>query len=169
MAFSIVTLILAVTICISIGHAQPGKWYVLYTYHEGNITFLLAVFLTLRSTTITINNTNILITAIGEDANGGLPPLTCHTDLTACCRSRADNNGNGGLGHWAYPNGSVILNKYASANAGQQFYIVRNASQLIRLARREFESINFLNLTGSYCCTVPTMRGDMTLCANLGE
>ncbi|XP_064386933.1 E-selectin-like isoform X2 [Halichondria panicea] len=148
MAFSIVTLILAVTICISIGHAQP-------------------VFLTLRSTTITINNTNILITAIGEDANGGLPPLTCHTDLTACCRSRADNNGNGGLGHWAYPNGSVILNKYASANAGQQFYIVRNASQLIRLARREFESINFLNLTGSYCCTVPTMRGDMTLCANL--
>ncbi len=166
MAFSIVTLILAVTICISMGHAQPGKWYVLYTYHVGNIKFLLAVFLTLRSTTITINNTNILITAIGED--GGLPPLTCHTDLTTCCRFR-DNNFNGALGQWTYPNGSVILQNGGSLSAGQQFYIVRGAPQVIRLNRREFKSINFLNLTGSYCCTVPTMRGDMTLCANLGE
>ena len=51
--------------------------------------------------------------------------------------------------------------------AGQQFYFVRGAPQVIRLARREGN--NFLTPTGSYCCTVPTTGGDKTLCANLGE
>ncbi|XP_064401722.1 CUB and sushi domain-containing protein 1-like isoform X4 [Halichondria panicea] len=120
------------------------------------------VYLTLGSgPVITTDNTNILITTIGEDALGGLPSLTCHTDLTGCCRSNADNNGNGGLGQWAYPDGSVILgNGY-----GQQFYRIRNAPQLIRLNRRE--SNNPLTPTGSYCCTVPTTGGEMTLCVNL--
>ncbi len=27
-----------------------------------------------------------------QDAEGGLPSLTCHTNLTACCRSFAENN-----------------------------------------------------------------------------
>ena len=47
------------------------------------------VYLSSGSTKITItnNNTEILITAIGEDAPDGLPSLTCHTDLTTCCRS----------------------------------------------------------------------------------
>ncbi len=128
------------------------------------------MFLTLGSTTITTNNTNILINAIGEDAYRyfvGLPSLICHTDLATCCRSGADNNGNGGLGQWRYPNGSVILRNGASATAGQQFYIVRNAPQLIRLNRREGN--NPLTPTGPYCCTVPTTRGDVTLCANLGK
>ena len=52
------------------------------------------------STNITTNNTEIPITDIGEDAVGGLLSLICHTDLTACCRSHAENNGNGGLGQW---------------------------------------------------------------------
>ncbi len=125
------------------------------------------VWFTLGSTTIATNNTEILITDIGEDAVGGLPSLTCHTDLTACCRSVADNNGNGGLGQWAYPDGSVILQNGGSMTAGQQFYILRNEPQVIRLARREGN--NSLTPTGSYCCTVPTTGGDATLCANLGE
>ncbi len=108
---------------------------------------------------------DILITAIGED--GGLPSLTCHTDLTACCRSVADNNGNGSLGQWTYPNGSVILRNGDSATAGEQFYIIRGAPQVIGLYRRE--ATNPVPPTGSYCCTVPTTGGDMTLCANLGE
>ena len=125
------------------------------------------VYLTLGSgPRITTNNVEILTTDIGED-NGGLPSLTCHTDLVACCRSNADNNGNGGLGQWTYPDGSVILNNGGSAAAGDQFYINRNAPQLIRLHRRDYN--NPLTPTGSYCCTVPTTGGDMTLCANLGK
>ncbi len=131
--------------------------------------FSHAVWFTLESTDpiITTNNTEILITDIGENATGGLPFLTCHTDLTACCRSNADNNGNGGLGQWTYPDGSVLLQEGGSMNAGQQFYFVRNGPQVIRLARREAN--NPLTPTGSYCCTVPTTGGSMTLCANLGE
>ncbi|XP_064386375.1 sushi, von Willebrand factor type A, EGF and pentraxin domain-containing protein 1-like isoform X2 [Halichondria panicea] len=122
------------------------------------------VYLTLGSgPRITTDNTEILITDIGED--GGLPSLTCHTDLTTCCRSKADNNGMGTLGQWTYPDGSVVLQEGGSATAGQQFYILRGAPQVIRLARRE--ATNPVPPTGSYCCTVPTTGGDMTLCANL--
>ena len=73
----------------------------------------------------------------------------------------------GGLGEWAYPNGSLLLNNRDSAAAGQQFYRLRNDPQLIRLSHRE--NANSLTPTGSYCCTVPTTGGDKTLCANLGE
>ncbi len=126
------------------------------------------VYLTLGSgPRITTDNTDILINSIGEDATGGLPSLTCHTDLTTCCRSGADNNGNGRLGQWTYPNGSVILRNGDSAAAGEQFYIYRNDARLIRLARRQGN--NPLTPTGSYCCTVPTTGGEMTFCANLGE
>ncbi len=98
---------------------------------------------------------------------GGLPFLTCNTDLTTCCRS-ADNNGMGGLGQWMYPDGSMVLNNGDSMTAGDQFYRIRNAPQVVRLARRE--ATNPLTPTGSYCCTVPTTGGvEMTLCANLGE
>ncbi|XP_064393132.1 uncharacterized protein LOC135340597 isoform X2 [Halichondria panicea] len=100
------------------------------------------VYLALGSGRITTNNTYILITTIGENADGGLPFLTCHSDLTTCCRNVSDNN-----------------------VAAQQFYIVRNAAQVIRLARRQAN--NPLTPTGSYCCTVPTTLGDMTICANL--
>ena len=115
------------------------------------------------STNITVNNTEILITDIGDDVGAGLPSLTCHTDLTQCCRSEADNNGNGDLGQWTYPNGNVILNNANSTTSGQQFFIVRNVPQLIRLRRRE--NNNSLTPTGSYCCTIPTTS---TFCANVG-
>ena len=107
------------------------------------------------------------MTDIGEDALGGLPSLACHTDLTACCRSVAENNGNGGLGQWTYPDGSELVGNGASLSAGQQFFMVRNGPQLIRLSRRDGN--NPLSPTGSYCCTIPTTEGDMTLCVNLGE
>ncbi len=109
----------------------------------------------------------ILITDIGEDAVGGLPSLTCHTDLTTCCRS-GDNNGNGGLGQWTYSDGSVLLQNGGSTNVGDQFYVVRGAPQLIRLHRRDYN--NPLTPTGSYCCTAPTDGGiERTLCVNLGK
>ncbi|XP_064386228.1 complement receptor type 1-like isoform X2 [Halichondria panicea] len=125
------------------------------------------VYLTLGSgPSITTNNTEIFITTIGEGAQGGLPSLTCHSDLTTCCRSGADNFGNGILGQWTHPDGSEVVGNVAALNTGQQFYIVRDARQVIVLNRRVSPN-NPLTPTGSYCCTVPTTGGDMTLCANL--
>ncbi len=140
----------------------------LFSCHQKIIMHV--VYLTLGyGPRITTDNTKILITNIGEDATGtgGLPSLTCHTDLTACCRSSDHPGSSGGLGQWTYPDGSVLLNNAGSMADGQQFYSVRNDAQLIRLARRR--SANPLSPIGSYCCTVPTTGGDMTLCANLGN
>ncbi len=82
------------------------------------VVWFHAVYLTLGSgPNITTNNTEILITDIGEDAVGGMPRLTCHTDLTTCCRN-ADNNGNGPLGQWTFPDGSVVLNNGGSTKVG---------------------------------------------------
>ncbi len=123
-----------------------------------------AVYLSLRpGSTLTDNNTEILITSIGEDADGGLPSLTCHTDLVACCGGH-DTMTNP-VGDWHFPNGnSILVGNKAPSNAS--FYIQRN-EQAVRLHRRE--SMEPLSPTGSYCCTIPTTRGNMTLCVNLGE
>ena len=134
-------------------------WLVMCTVH----VWFHAVYLTLGSgPNITTNNTEILITDIGEDATSGLPSLICHTDLTTCCRNNADNMGMGGLGQWTYPDGSVILGN----GGGQPFYMIKN-TQVLRLRHRE--TTNLSTQTGSYCCIVPTTGGNMTLCANLGE
>ena len=119
------------------------------------------------STKITTNNTEVLITDIGEDGSGGLPSLTCHTDLTTCCRN-GDNNNMGSLGgEWYYPDGRVVPN----SAAGEGFYRIRNAPQVARLARR----IAGLGITltfgptGTYCCVIPTSGGELTFCAELGQ
>ena len=120
---------------------------------------------------ITVNNTEIVITDIGENVPGGLyPTLTCHTDLTTCCRS-SDNNFDGSLGgEWYYPSGRMV----PKAAAGEGFYRIRNAPQVARLARRLAQSgsgdtTHALGPTGTYCCVIPTTGGEMTLCANIGN
>ncbi len=127
------------------------------------------LYLSFGSTNITTNNTEILITDIGDDAEGGLPSLTCHTNLTQCCRSEADNNGSGDLGQWMEPDGNVVLGNAESQAARYTFYIVRNAPQVIKLARRRNLTTTFtppFSLTGSYYCTIPTIQ--QSLCASLG-
>ena len=114
---------------------------------------------------ISTNNTEILITDIGEGVPDGFLSLTCHTDLTECCRNR-ETGYQGGKGKWYYPNGTALKNNFAAIAAGEGFYFVRNAPQVIRLCRREL--INPLSPTGSYCCVIPTTGGEMTFCAKLG-
>ena len=132
-------------------------WVHVYAYHWHT------VYLSLGSTVITTNNTEVLITDIGEDTPGELPSLTCHTDLTECCRN-SDTGGQGGRGEWYYPDGRALQNYAVSMAAGESFYRVRNAPQVIRLARRRRN----LSPTGSYCCVIPTTGGEMTFCANIG-
>ena len=124
------------------------------------------MYLSLGSKRITTNNTEILITDIGQDAHGGRPSLTCHTDLTECCRN-SDTGGQGGRGEWYYPDGRMVQNNIDSTAAGEKFYRVKNAPQVVRLARRVGN--NPLSPTGSYCCVIPTTGGEMTFCVNIGS
>ena len=126
------------------------------------------VYFSLGLTVITTNNTEVLITDIGEYAPDGLPSLTCHTDLTRCCRNR-DTGGQGGRGAWYYPDGSAVQNSYGSMAAGEGFYRVRNAPQVVRLARRVSIMHPVLSPTGHYCCVIPTTVGEMTFCVNIGK
>ena len=93
--------------------------------------------------------------------------LTCHTDLTECCRGK-DTGGQGGRGEWYYPDGRVVQNNAGSSYAGEIFYRVRNAPQVVILARRDSIRPIVLSPTGSYCCVIPTTGGEMTFCANIG-
>ena len=108
----------------------------------------------------------ILIADIGNpDTDPDGPPyLACHTDLTECCGNN-DTGGQGGRGEWYYPDGRMVQNNGMSANAGESFLRGRNLRTVNLLRRTE---LNPLSPTGSYCCVVPTTRGNRTFCANLG-
>ncbi len=151
------------------GEGLPGMFnFYDFCHVQFNHCMDTAVYLSLGSTNITTNDTEILITEIGEDAEGlgGLPYLSCHTR-----GSDHDGRSNEELGEWRYPNGMLIHDQSnaGSTTAGEQFYFVVNAPQTISLARRQSINPPPLSPTGSYCCTIPTTGGEMTLCANLGE
>ena len=129
-----------------------------------NSSSLVPVYLSLGTVNpnITTNNTDILITDIGDGlANSGATTLTCHTDEVACCRNL--ETGSGGIGKWLYPNGTSIPNNLG----GQDFYIRRIAPQTIILNRRIPPGAT--SPAGLYCCVIPTTMGEMTFCANLGN
>ena len=136
--------------------------------HACIIVTLCTVYLSLGSTIITTNNAEILITDIGEGATGHPPTLTCHTDLIECCRN-GDTGGQGGMGEWYYPNGSVVQNNAGSIAAGGGFYRVRDAPQVVRLARRDSVMPPVLSPIGSFCCKIPTSGEEMIFCANIGR
>ncbi len=126
------------------------------------------VYLSLGSTNITTNNTEIPITDIGDDVGIGRPSLICHTDLVACCTPSETMAR--GIGLWRYPNGDRVPG--GSISSFRSFVSARNF-KTIKLTRDErFSSFNLpptLSPTGSYCCIVPTNGGEMTFCATLGE
>ena len=110
---------------------------------------------------ITTNNTEVLITDIGDGlANPGATTLICHTNDVDCCRRQ--DTGFGALGKWLYPDGTEIPN----TDGRQDFFIRRNDPQLIRLNRRVPPGAT--SPVGLYCCVIPTTMGNMTFCANLG-
>ncbi len=131
------------------------------------ITLLLltGVYFTHGSNVITANNTEVLITEIGDDFRNNqndLQTLVCHTDLLTCCRS-SHNNYMGLLGEWHYPDGRLVNRRYY----GESFYPRWYGAQMVVLIHDI--SNNPLSPTGSYCCIIPTTKGNVTFCANLGE
>ncbi|XP_064386420.1 receptor-type tyrosine-protein phosphatase kappa-like [Halichondria panicea] len=90
------------------------------------------------------NNSVLSLAAIGSSA------LTCHTELTTCCR-RVDNNGNA-LGEWRGPNGDSIPDSNTNG-----FYVSRGISSIsLNLAEGSSE------VAGTYCCQVPRESGATT-------
>ena len=101
---------------------------------------------------ILTNNVMLPITDIGEGASA----LTCHTELTTCCREQ-DNPSGGALGEWIGPDSNQIPE--SSSRLG--FYVTRQQSSI---------SLNHggnSTVGGQYCCVIPRTRGDMTFCVNV--
>ena len=140
-----------------------GKGMLTTTYYLVSCCMHAEVYLSLGSTNITTNNTEIPITDIGEDVGIGRPSLICHTDLVACCTPSETMAR--GIGFWHYPNGDRVP---GGSGASRPFVSFRDV-QSIKLARRESINPPPLSPTGSYCCIIPTNGGEMTFCASLGE
>ena len=102
------------------------------------------------------NNSNILITDIGEGDSGA---VLCKTNLYNCCKSNQTNN-SGALGGWFYPNSSPVP-------TGQSNDLYRNRDRsVVRLNRRG----NILSPTGKFCCEIPDASNiSIKMCVNLGE
>ncbi len=92
------------------------------------------------------NNSAISLAAIGSSA------LTCHTDLSTCCRGE-DNNGSQALGGWIGPGGDSIPDSLNTDG----FSVSREMSSI---------SLNYAEgsseLAGTYCCQVPRDSGANT-------
>ncbi|XP_064386661.1 sushi, von Willebrand factor type A, EGF and pentraxin domain-containing protein 1-like [Halichondria panicea] len=123
------------------------------------------VYLSLGSTNITTNNTEIPITDIGDYFGNGCPSLICHTDLVACCTPYETMMARG-FGLWRYPNGARVPGISGPNSAYRPFVSFRNVRS-IQLIRSEYFTPPPLSPTGSYCCIIPTIGGEMTFCANL--
>ncbi len=84
------------------------------------------------------------------------PSLVCVTSNvnTNCCRS-ADHGGNGPVGNWLYPNGTIVLSNNPNIDFTRSFHF-----QKIRLNRKRTDVIF---PTGVYTCMVPDSSNTATI------
>ena len=125
------------------------------------------VYVSLGSTNYPVNNSHLLITALGENNDQA---LVCHVDNIRCCRGIDNGNPNDliGSGEWLFPNGTAVRRSLDIMEPKSIFYRSRGL-QLIRLHREE----SVVTPTGSYCCLIP-LRSDsevanVTFCVELGK
>ena len=98
------------------------------------------------------NNSEVTISHTGEGAS----VLTCHTELTTCCREQ-DNPSGGALGEWIGPDSHQIL----ESSSSDRFYVTRQQSS-ISLNRGGNSTVG-----GQYCCVIPRTGGETTLCVQV--
>lgn len=104
------------------------------------------------------NNSDILITDIGQGNDGA---LQCITDLFNCCKAMYTTDSCETLGNWIYPNGTGV----GVYKASQNFYKDRGRSK-VYLYRR----IGSISPVGKFCCKVPDATcTHIIVCINLGE
>ena len=94
----------------------------------------------------------VSISHIGEGASA----LTCHTELTTCCREQ-DNPSGGALGEWTGPD----TNQIPESSTTSGFYVSRQRSS-ISLNRGGHSTVG-----GQYCCVIPRTGGEMTFCVQV--
>ena len=136
---------------------HPINWYATLFYYQF-IFFLdsTGVYISLHNTYYH-NNSNILITDIGE---GTGRVLLCHTDLLQCCKSDQTNN-RMALGEWFYPNYSTV-----DLNVSNENFYKNRGNRRVRLHRRG----NSTSPTGKFCCEIPDASYTLIkMCVNLGE
>ena len=124
--------------------------YNFYLLTESILTLPAVIPLSV-GTTILTNNSALAVTDIGEGASA----LTCHTELTTCCREQ-DNPSGGALGEWIGPDSNQI-----STNSTDRFYVTRQQSSI---------SLNHggnSTVGGLYCCVIPRPGGEMTFCVEV--
>ena len=100
------------------------------------------------SGTATPNHGYLLLENIGEGGNA----LLCITNNTACC-SRAQVPGEGILGNWYYPNGTVVPNLLINNQSLQWGFYRNRGPRVVRMHRRRG------GVTGIYRCEIPDANG----------
>ena len=93
--------------------------------------------------TVYINNSDILITEVGEGING----LSCQTSRADCCKSPP-------AGEWFYPNGQMV----GLRSSGDDMYRNRDDLGNVFLNRRN----DVRTPRGIYHCLLPDHYGVMT-------
>ena len=124
-----------------------GEYNFIFSHAESLLTLPAVIPLTMGTT----NNSALAVTDIGEGASA----LTCHTELTTCCREQ-DNPSGGALGEWIGPDSNQI-----STNSTDRFYVTRQQSSI---------SLNHggnNTVGGQYCCVIPRTGGEMTFCVQV--
>ena len=112
------------------------------------------------SDSVYLHNETVYIEDIGPDvddrSNDRGAALVCHTDNvnTACCRS-SDNNGNGPIGDWFYPDNSQVIHNSQDASTNNTFVRIGFKTE-VRLVKRGSPT----GPLGLYRCEVPNSRND---------
>ncbi len=109
---------------------------------------------------IYLHSDSVLIEDIGPDTPNRILPgdtLVCNTANvnTNCCRN-IDNNYNGPIGDWFYPNNSKVIRNHQDHSSNDILVRIGYISQ-VRLVKRG----NVTGPLGSYRCDVPTADGEI--------
>ena len=101
------------------------------------------------------NNTELQLSDIGK----GVSALSCHTELTACCRDQ-DNPTGEALGDWVGPDGNSLPEKNDKG-----FYVTR---EMRSITLHHNDTTGTTVPGGLYCCRIPRTEGLMlTFCVNV--
>ena len=103
------------------------------------------------------NNSDILITEIGQTNTTSNNGLQCITDKRSCCRSAR-------LGEWLFPDNGAMVPILGNA---ETFYRTRGDDGTVNLNR---VNNDVMMPTGRFCCVVPDDNdANQRVCANIGK
>ena len=114
------------------------------------------------TTDYAVMNSQVAIDTIGDTIETA---LTCRTDSTICCRRQDNPNSANGLGDWLLPNGTAVTRSLDITDPDTDLLYSVGDTGALRLHRRGSVS----GPTGSYCCVIMSISGEITFCVQLGK